>query len=70
MLEQVRLIEEEQGVTMRKSKQTKLEAAGWAVGSVEEFPGLSEADAVLIEMKLALSRSLQVNDSNPAGLTR
>ena len=44
---------------MRKSKRAKLEAAGWAVGSVKEFLGLSEADAVLIEMKLALSRSLR-----------
>jgi Helix-turn-helix domain len=44
---------------MRKGKKTRLEAAGWAVGSVKEFLGLSEADAVLIEMKLALSRSLR-----------
>lgn len=44
---------------MRESKRTKLETAGWAVGSVQEFLGLSEADAVLIEMKLALSRSLR-----------
>ena len=44
---------------MRKSKKAKLEAAGWVVGSVKEFLGLSEADAVLIEMKLALSRSLR-----------
>ena len=44
---------------MRKSKRARLEAAGWAVGSVKEFLGLSEADAVLIEMKLALSRSLR-----------
>jgi len=44
---------------MRKSKRTRLEASGWAVGSVNEFLGLSEADTVLIEMKLALSRSLR-----------
>lgn len=44
---------------MRKSKRAKLEAAGWVVGSVKEFLGLFEADAVLIEMKLALSRSLR-----------
>ena len=44
---------------MRKSKRARLEAAGWAVGSVKEFLGLSEADAVLIEMKLALSQSLR-----------
>jgi hypothetical protein len=44
---------------MRRGKKAKLEAAGWAVGSVKEFLGLSEADAVLIEVKLALSRSLR-----------
>jgi DNA-binding XRE family transcriptional regulator len=44
---------------MRKGKKARLEAAGWTVGTVKEFLGLSEADAVLIEMKLALSRSLR-----------
>ena len=44
---------------MRKGKKAKLEAAGWVIGSVKEFLGLSEADAVLIEMKLALSQSLR-----------
>jgi len=44
---------------MRKSKKARLEQTGWTVGSVKEFLGLSEADAVLIEMKLALSRSLR-----------
>ena len=66
---------------MRKSKRAGLKAAGWVVGSVKEFLGLSEAEAVLIEMKLALSQSLRdrrrkqglsqsslPNDSNPANL--
>lgn len=44
---------------MRKSKRERLEREGWVVGSVKEFLGLSEADAVLIEMKLSLSRSLR-----------
>ncbi len=44
---------------MKKSKREKLEAAGWAVGSAQEFLGLSDADAALIELKLALSRSLR-----------
>ena len=44
---------------MKKTKRAKLEAAGWDIGSVKEFLGLSEADAILIEMKLALSRSLR-----------
>ena len=44
---------------MKKSKRARLETAGWAVGSVKEFLGLSEADAALIEMNLALSQSLR-----------
>jgi len=44
---------------MKKAKRKKLEAAGWVVGSVKEILGLSEVDAALIEMKLALSRSLR-----------
>jgi DNA-binding XRE family transcriptional regulator len=44
---------------MKQSKRKKLEAAGWAVGSAQEFLGLSDADAALIEVKLALSRSLR-----------
>jgi hypothetical protein len=43
---------------VRKTKRAKLEAAGWAVGSVKEFLDLSEADATFVELKLALSRSL------------
>lgn len=44
---------------MKQSKRKKLEAAGWAVGSTQEFLGLSDADAALIELKLTLSRSLR-----------
>ncbi|MEP6601174.1 MAG: helix-turn-helix domain-containing protein [Nitrospirota bacterium] len=44
---------------MKKSRQIKLKAAGWAVGSVQDFLGLSDAEAALIEMKLVLSRSLR-----------
>jgi ribosome-binding protein aMBF1 (putative translation factor) len=44
---------------MKKSKREKLKAAGWAVGSVQEFLRLSDADSALIEMKLSLSRSLR-----------
>jgi hypothetical protein len=44
---------------MKKRKQDKLKATGWAVGSVREFLALSDADTALIELKLALSRSLR-----------
>ena len=41
---------------MKKGKRRQLEAAGWAIGSVQEFLGLSDADAALIENKLLLAR--------------
>jgi predicted XRE-type DNA-binding protein len=44
---------------MRKGRKAKLAAAGWAFESVKEFLSLSEADAGLIEMKLALSQSVR-----------
>ena len=44
---------------MKKRKRDKLKAAGWAVGSVQDFLGLSDAEAALIEMKMALSRTLR-----------
>jgi len=44
---------------MKKGKREKLKAAGWAVGSVQDFLGLSDAEAALIEVKLALSRTLR-----------
>lgn len=43
---------------MKRSKRTRLLAAGWTIGSVGGFLGLSDADAELIELKLALSRTL------------
>jgi hypothetical protein len=43
---------------MKKGKRAKLEAAGWAVGSVQDFLGLADAESALIEVKLALSRTL------------
>ena len=44
---------------MKKSKREALEAKGWKVGSVAEFLGLSEAESALLELKLALGRSLR-----------
>ena len=54
---------------MKNTKRAKLEAAGWAVGSVKEFLDLSDADAALIDMKLALSRSLR-DRRNKQGLSQ
>ena len=44
---------------MRKGKKTRLERAGWKVGSVQEFLGLSKAEEALVELKLTLSRGLK-----------
>lgn len=44
---------------MIKRKREKLQAAGWRVGSAQEFLGLSDAEAALIELKLSLSRTLR-----------
>jgi predicted XRE-type DNA-binding protein len=44
---------------MEKAKQKRLEKQGWRVGSVSEFLNLTPEEAALIEIKLALSRSLR-----------
>ena len=44
---------------MKKTKKERLEKAGWKVGTAREFLGLSDEESALIEMKLALARSLK-----------
>jgi transcriptional regulator with XRE-family HTH domain len=44
---------------MKKSKREALEKSGWKVGTVAEFLGLTEEESALLELKLALSRSLR-----------
>jgi DNA-binding XRE family transcriptional regulator len=44
---------------MRQEKREKLEAAGWRLGSTEEFLGLSRQEADYVLVKLALSRALR-----------
>lgn len=44
---------------MRKDKKAKLERAGWKVGGVREFLGLTAAEEALVELRLTLSRSLR-----------
>jgi DNA-binding XRE family transcriptional regulator len=44
---------------MRKDKKTRLERAGWKVGTVREFLGLSATEAAVVELKLTLSRGLR-----------
>lgn len=44
---------------MKDDKRGRLEAAGWKVGTAEEFLDLTEVEAALVEMKLALSEGLR-----------
>jgi hypothetical protein len=43
---------------MDEKKREWLEAHGWKVGTAAEFLELTEEEAALVEIKLALSRSL------------
>jgi len=44
---------------MDATKQARLEAQGWKVGSVDEFLELTPEEGMLIEIKLALASSLR-----------
>ena len=44
---------------MKKAKRIKLESSGWAVGTAEQFLGLSPEAAAMVEIKLALADSLR-----------
>ena len=45
---------------MKPSRQAKLEASGWKVGSAADFLGLSPDEEAFIELKLALSEQLRI----------
>lgn len=44
---------------MKASKRKRLEANGWSVGSVSELLGLTDEDALFVELKVALSMALR-----------
>jgi ribosome-binding protein aMBF1 (putative translation factor) len=44
---------------MKPEKRKRLEAAGWRVGTVSEFLGLTDEEAALIELKLDLARAVK-----------
>ena len=44
---------------MRETKKKRLEAAGWKVGSAEDFLGLSPLESEYIELKLRLAKGIQ-----------
>jgi ribosome-binding protein aMBF1 (putative translation factor) len=44
---------------MKQEKRKRLEAAGWRVGTVSEFLGLTDEETALIELKLDLARAVR-----------
>ena len=44
---------------MKLEKKKRLEAAGWRVGTVSEFLGLTDEEAAFIELKLDLARAVR-----------
>lgn len=44
---------------MRADVARRLRARGWKIGDATEFLGLSEQEAALVELRLALSRSVR-----------
>ncbi len=44
---------------MNAATRKRLEADGWVLGSIREFLGLSDEEAALVEIKLALSKLLK-----------
>ncbi|HEY4129880.1 MAG TPA: helix-turn-helix transcriptional regulator [Gemmatimonadaceae bacterium] len=54
---------------MDTKKRKRLEAAGWSMGNAADFLKLTPEEATLVEMRLALSRTLRERRS-AAGLTQ
>jgi DNA-binding XRE family transcriptional regulator len=54
---------------MKKTKRDRLQQAGWRVGSAQDFLGLTDEEMALIELRLALSRSLKARRLE-SGLTQ
>jgi predicted XRE-type DNA-binding protein len=44
---------------MRKEKRQRLEAAGWKVGTAQEFLGLTDEEATLVAVRAELARVLK-----------
>jgi ribosome-binding protein aMBF1 (putative translation factor) len=54
---------------MDSEKRKRLEKAGWQVGDVDEFLGLTQSELQLVELKLSLSRTVRQLREN-LGLTQ
>jgi predicted transcriptional regulator len=49
---------------MKYPKRTRLENAGWRVGTAEDFLELSSEEAAYVKLKVALSRTLRERRTN------
>lgn len=49
---------------MDQAKRSRLESKGWKIGTASDFLELTPEETVLVEIKLALSRSLQERRQN------
>jgi hypothetical protein len=49
---------------MNSSKRSRLEKAGWKVGTTKEFLGLTSQEVAYIELKLNLAKALSVKRKN------
>ena len=54
---------------MEDTKRANLEAAGWKVGGVDEYLGLTPGEMALIELKIALAGFLRA-ERERAGVTQ
>lgn len=52
--------------TMEEAKRKRLEAAGWHFGNAADFLDLTPEENTLVEIKLALSRSIKTTRQNRA----
>ena len=43
---------------MDKAKKNKIESNGWKVGDIDQFLGLDSAEMAIVEMKMALAKTL------------
>ena len=44
---------------MKQDKRSRLEQAGWKLGSAEDFLGLSDAEREYVQLRLALARGVR-----------
>ena len=44
---------------MDLERRKRLESAGWSIGTVEDFLGLSKEESAIVELKLSLSKYLK-----------